>query len=62
MTNIICYKGNVYTSGRDGCYRVFSYEDGYMVFLNSYRVYKGFEWIDKLEIVDDGVDYYIFGF
>uniref|UniRef100_K1QY02 tRNA (34-2'-O)-methyltransferase regulator WDR6 n=1 Tax=Magallana gigas TaxID=29159 RepID=K1QY02_MAGGI len=62
VMNIICHKGNVYTSGRDGCYRVFSHEDGHMTLLNTHRVYKGFEWIDKLQIADDGADYHIFGF
>lgn len=62
VTNIICHKGNVYTSGRDGCYRVFSHDDGHMTLQNTHRVYKGFEWIDKLQIADDGADYHIFGF
>lgn len=66
VTNIICHKDNVYTSGRDGCYRVFSHDDGHMTLLNTHRIYKGFEWIDKLQIADDGADdgadYHIFGF
>lgn len=62
VTNIICDKGNVYTTGRDGCYRVFSHEDGHMTLLNTHRIYKGFEWIDKLEIADDGADFHVFGF
>lgn len=63
VTNIICDKGNVYTTGRDGCYRVFSHEDhGHMTLLNTHRIYKGFEWIDKLEIADDGADFRVFGF
>lgn len=29
---------------------------------HAHRIYKGFEWIDKLEKADDGADFRVFGF
>ena len=62
VTNIIFHGDTVYTTGRDGCYRVFSHNSGHMTLLNTYRVYKGFEWIDRLDIAEEGADYHVFGF
>ncbi|XP_062614048.1 tRNA (34-2'-O)-methyltransferase regulator WDR6-like isoform X2 [Saccostrea cucullata] len=62
VTSICFYGDNIYTTGRDGCYRVFSHDAGHMTLLNSYRVYKGFEWIDRLQIAEEGADFFVFGF
>ncbi|XP_061194456.1 tRNA (34-2'-O)-methyltransferase regulator WDR6-like isoform X1 [Saccostrea echinata] len=62
VSSICFYGDNVYTTGRDGCYRVFSHDVGHLTLLNSYRVYKGFEWIDRLQIEEEGAEFFVFGF
>ena len=61
VTDVRCYGDEVYTAGRDGHYRKYCMENGQLVLLTSSQVYKGFEWIDRLEIRDGG-DIYIYGF
>ncbi|KAK7109625.1 tRNA (34-2'-O)-methyltransferase regulator WDR6-like [Littorina saxatilis] len=57
----VCYHDNtVYTTGRDGQYRRWTINNGQLQLLNSSRVFKGFDWIDRLWVEEDGL--YILGF
>ncbi|XP_077992501.1 tRNA (34-2'-O)-methyltransferase regulator WDR6-like isoform X2 [Glandiceps talaboti] len=57
-----CRHGDyIYTSGRDSTYKQYSYHDNNLQLLNASKVYKGFEWLEKLTYTDDG-DLQICGF
>ncbi|KAL3864776.1 hypothetical protein ACJMK2_006430 [Sinanodonta woodiana] len=53
VTDVCFHDNQVYTCGRDGHYRQYDWQNK-LVLLNSYRVSKGFEWIDKLMITEEG--------
>ncbi|XP_071154129.1 tRNA (34-2'-O)-methyltransferase regulator WDR6-like [Mytilus edulis] len=61
VTDICSADDSIYTAGRDGHYRQFTIDNGQLQLLNSNRVFKGFDWLDKLELRSDG-DIYIYGF
>ncbi|CAC5398690.1 unnamed protein product [Mytilus coruscus] len=61
VTDVCSADNTIYTAGRDGHYRQFTIYNGQLMLLNSNRVFKGFDWLDKLELQPDG-DIYIYGF
>ncbi|XP_041476881.1 WD repeat-containing protein 6-like [Lytechinus variegatus] len=62
-TSFVCqYDGSVYSAGRDGTYRQYCItEQGEIRLENTHKVYKGFEWLEKLVFTEDG-DLLVLGF
>eukprot|EP00057_Strongylocentrotus_purpuratus_P033199 XP_790551.3 PREDICTED: WD repeat-containing protein 6 [Strongylocentrotus purpuratus] len=62
-TSFVCqHDGSVYSAGRDGTYRQYYITDGGEIRLeNTHKVYKGFEWLEKLVFTEDG-DLHVMGF
>ncbi|XP_072178012.1 tRNA (34-2'-O)-methyltransferase regulator WDR6-like [Diadema setosum] len=62
-TSSVClHEGLLYSTGRDGTYRQISITDGGELKLqNTYKVYKGFDWLEKLIFTDEG-DILVLGF
>ncbi|XP_029644930.1 WD repeat-containing protein 6 [Octopus sinensis] len=57
----VCYHNNyLYTAGRDGRYRQYTVtEDGSLKLVNNNKIYKGFDWFEKLLFGDELL---LFGF
>ncbi|XP_052770439.1 WD repeat-containing protein 6-like [Mya arenaria] len=64
VTHICCHGNHIYSAGRDGTYRVYEWaEDDELVLLNSNKVCKGMDWIERLEFSDDSSeDIQVLGF
>ncbi|XP_071505459.1 tRNA (34-2'-O)-methyltransferase regulator WDR6-like [Diadema antillarum] len=62
-TSSIClHEGLLYSTGRDGTYCQISIADsGELRLQNTYKVYKGFDWLEKLIFTDEG-DILVLGF
>ncbi|XP_045190185.2 WD repeat-containing protein 6-like isoform X2 [Mercenaria mercenaria] len=62
VTYVCCHDNQVYSSGRDGMYRMFVWnEDNQLDLLHTNRVCKSFEWLEKLEFTEEE-DIQIHGF
>ncbi|XP_063963460.1 tRNA (34-2'-O)-methyltransferase regulator WDR6-like [Lytechinus pictus] len=62
-TSFVCqYDGLIWSTGRDGTYRQYCItEQGEIRLENTHKVYKGFEWLEKLVFTEDG-DLLVLGF
>ncbi|KAK7481281.1 hypothetical protein BaRGS_00027541 [Batillaria attramentaria] len=60
VTSICYHGGTVFTAGRDGQYRRWGMKNGSLELLSSSRVFKGFDWIDRLVFTEQ--DLSIYGF
>ncbi|XP_071947066.1 tRNA (34-2'-O)-methyltransferase regulator WDR6-like isoform X2 [Antedon mediterranea] len=54
VTDICCHNNNVYSTGRDGTYKEYQFHDNFLQVMNTNKVYKGFEWIEKILIKENG--------
>ncbi|XP_070541376.1 tRNA (34-2'-O)-methyltransferase regulator WDR6-like [Ptychodera flava] len=54
VTDACCHGDFIYTAGKDGTYKQYSYQDNHLHLLNSSKVYKGFEWLEKLTFTESG--------
>ncbi|XP_035672898.1 WD repeat-containing protein 6-like isoform X1 [Branchiostoma floridae] len=54
VTSLQMYRSHVYSTGRDGHYRQFQLGATGLQLLKNNRVYKGFDWLEKLTFTKDG--------
>ncbi|XP_013403103.1 WD repeat-containing protein 6 [Lingula anatina] len=55
VTDVCIHADYVYTSGRDGQYRQFRVRAGQLELMTSSKVFKGFEWIDRMIFQDQNM-------
>ncbi|XP_033119459.1 WD repeat-containing protein 6-like isoform X2 [Anneissia japonica] len=54
VTDICCHEDHIYSTGRDGTCKEYDLSGGVLQIMNTNRIYKGFEWIEKLIIKENG--------
>nr|XP_006818580.1 PREDICTED: WD repeat-containing protein 6-like [Saccoglossus kowalevskii] len=54
VTDVCSHGDFIYTAGRDGKYKQHRFQNGLLQLLNSSKVYKGFEWVEKMTFKDNG--------
>ncbi|XP_028403319.1 WD repeat-containing protein 6-like isoform X2 [Dendronephthya gigantea] len=61
VTSICRNSGYIYTTGRDGCIRQYTLSEGELELLDKRKVYKGMEWIDRVNFTPEG-EVLVYGF
>eukprot|EP00062_Callorhinchus_milii_P006138 gi/632946816/ref/XP_007888745.1/ PREDICTED: WD repeat-containing protein 6 [Callorhinchus milii] len=54
VTSVLCHRGFVYSTGRDGCYRQLRLEHGALRVQRSQRAGGGMDWIERLLLTPGG--------
>ncbi|XP_051874905.1 WD repeat-containing protein 6 [Pristis pectinata] len=63
VTSVLCHRGLLYSTGRDGCYRQLRVEEGGRLgLLRSQRACRGVEWVERLVPAPGGTHLLALGF